>query len=436
MVNPLEARVVDATSPFSGAFLIQDGQALVDAVNSGDWVDGGIAAVSAALDTAATVIDPIGTLIANGLGWVLDHIEPLKGWMTSFTGDAAHVTAFAQTWRNVGARMHDSADLYAKRTYDLDGMSGATIDAYLLYAGDAIKHLKATGDWANAIATGLEVASEMVQVVHDLVRDAISQVVGTAISVAAEMALTFGLATPAAIGQIATKASSLATRIGKAITRLLTSFKNLHALLDELKTLFSKSSGVISRMLHGGAGASHPSSTPIPVAPIGGAERPRLPDPIKVDFNLNNNPPGEFGRQLKDQERGLNNLTVEDFLRNRDDYIANGRSTEGRTAQSRARTLAREDKVDDLLDQGYSEAEAERLANEWLDTQAALHAPDQVAGGHPHNITGVGDGSVNSSLGGQWQYRIPSVDQKIRDIAKNMTPDERTRALLNIILSF
>ena len=70
MVNPLEAGSIDTASPFSGAYLIEDGQALVEAIQSGNWVEGGMAAFSGVLDTAAAIIDPIGTLIANGLGWV------------------------------------------------------------------------------------------------------------------------------------------------------------------------------------------------------------------------------------------------------------------------------------------------------------------------------------------------------------------------------
>lgn len=261
MVNPLVAGSVDTASPFSGAFLIEDGQALVEAIQSGNWVEGGVAAFSSVLDTAAAVIDPIGTLIANGLGWVLDHVEPLKGWMNDFTGDAGEVMGFAQTWRNVGTRMHDTADAFARRTHDLEDMSGATVDAYLAFAGDAVKHFHATGDWATAIGHGMEMAAQLVQVVHDLVRDAISQVVGTAISVAAEMALTFGLATPAAITQITTKVGALATKVGRSVTRLLAGFKKLSGLLDSLKALFTKSSGLLSNMLHGKSGrttrASH-----------------------------------------------------------------------------------------------------------------------------------------------------------------------------------
>jgi len=36
--------------------------------------------------------------------------------------------------------------------------------------------------------------------------------------------------------------------------------------------------------------------------------------------------PEEFARQLKDQEQGMNELTVEEYLANRERYIAEGRA--------------------------------------------------------------------------------------------------------------
>lgn len=256
MANPLVASAVDTATPFSGAFLIEDGQGIVDAIQSGNWVEGGMAAFSGLLDTAAAVIDPIGTLIANGLGWVLDHIEPLKGWLNDITGNAGEVAAFAQTWDNIANRMHSSGDAFLRRTHDLDELSGATIDAYLAYAADAAKQLHATGDWASAISTGLQMASQLVQIVHDLVRDAISQVVGTAISAATEMVLTVGLATPFVIGQVGTKVASLASRVGRTVTRLLSSFKSLSRVIETLKDLFARGAGALRGMLRGERGGS------------------------------------------------------------------------------------------------------------------------------------------------------------------------------------
>ena len=250
----LVAPPVETTSPFSGAFLIEDGQCLVDAVRSGDWLEGGVAAFSALLDTAGAVIDPIGTLIANGLGWVLDHLEPLKGWMNDFTGDPGEVSAFAQTWENVAERLRESGEALLRRTADVGALSGAAVDAYLDYAADASRHLAATGDWASAIATGMRVASQLVQVVHDVVRDAVAQVVGTALAVAAETALTLGIAAPFAIGQVTVRVASVAETVGNAIVRLQRGFRELVRLIGELRELFARGGRMLGRMLRGDGG--------------------------------------------------------------------------------------------------------------------------------------------------------------------------------------
>lgn len=261
MSSTLVADRVEVSSPFSGAFLIEDGQSLVHAVQSGDWLEGGVAAFSSLVDAAAAVIDPIGTLIANGLGWVLDHIEPLKGWLNDFTGDAGEVEGFAQTWDNVAARMRESGQALLRRTDDVADLAGAAIDAYLAYATDASRHLAAVGDWAAAIGTGMRVASQLVRVVHDLVRDAVSQVVGTAISVAAEATLTLGIALPFAIGQISARVASLAARVGRAIVRLQRGFQELIRLVRGLQDLFARGGAMVGRMLRGDARAAAVGST-------------------------------------------------------------------------------------------------------------------------------------------------------------------------------
>ena len=82
----------------------------------------------------------------------------------------------------------------------------------------------------------------------------------------------------------------------------------------------------------------------------------------------------------------------------------------------------------------YSEAKNE--ANKWMKKQAALHNPDQIAGGEPANVSTLGDKGVNSSIGVQWKYRIDEVDSKIQDMAKNMSDAEKKSTKLNVNLTY
>lgn len=162
---------------------------------------------------------------------------------------------------------------------------------------------------------------------------------------------------------------------------------------------------------------------------------PRIPE-IEVHFKKNpKHDAAEFERQLKAQEEGLNSLTVNEFIKNRDRYLKEGRAVEGNAAQQAAREKAKLDKINELREKGLSRDEAKKQASEWIEGQAALHNPDQIAGGNPLDITGMGDKGVNSSLGSQWKNNIGEMDNQIRGSAAKLTEAERKSTRLNIKLT-
>nr|WP_257206014.1 polymorphic toxin type 15 domain-containing protein [Bacillus wiedmannii] len=162
---------------------------------------------------------------------------------------------------------------------------------------------------------------------------------------------------------------------------------------------------------------------------------PRIKE-IEVKFNYKTKfDSEEFARQLKDQEKGMNELTVHEYRENRNRFIDKGRAIEGNVAQQTAREGALSDKITEFMDKGKSFDEAEEEAKKWLKTQAALHNPDQVAGGRPEIIGGVGDKRVNFSIGSQWRSRIKIVDKQIEEIAKNMKPEQLKNTYLNVKLT-
>jgi len=226
-----------------------------------------MAAFSAVLDTAAAVSDPLGTLIAAGLGWLIDHVEPLKGWFNDLTGNASEVQAFAQTWANIQTQMEGAGTELQRVLGDVEDLAGEAMDAYRRFQQDTAAHLTAAGTWAGAFSTGLNIASMIVQAVHDLVRDVLSQLVGSAISWASEAVFTLGLATPWIIEQVTTRVSSLVSRVSKFITNLLESIKSLRGLLDELKPLLDKASELFAKLLHGAKGATHTAKETVAALP-------------------------------------------------------------------------------------------------------------------------------------------------------------------------
>lgn len=429
MSTSLVAAPVDTTSAFSGAFIVTDGQALADAIRSGNWVEGGIAGFSAAMDTVAAVMDPIGTLIANGLGWLLDHIEPLKGWLNDLTGNAAEVQAFAATWSNVGARMSELGVTAQNRLADLDGLSGETITAYTAHVQGLSQHLRTSGQWAGAISTGLSMASSLVQMTHDLVRDAISQIVGMAISAAITAVATVGLATPVIAAQVGSRVSALVPRISKTITTVVNAFTKLRGLVDELSGMAGKALQFLTKW----AGGNKGSST-VHAAETAAESLVRHPTQLNVDFTYNpKHSRPEWDRQITNAQDVLDNTTFETWLQRRDEFTGD-RSSAVKAEQAAVREAALIDKIDELQDQGRTASQAKQEAAEWLETQHAIHRLDSVAGGDPLDFDGVGDAAVNSSVGSQWRTRVPVLESEIRELASGMTPQQLRDTLLNVKL--
>ncbi|GIT80505.1 hypothetical protein LLS1_21740 [Leifsonia sp. LS1] len=269
--NPLVAAPVDTATPFSGAGLLDSGTQLASAIESGDWVEGGMAAFAAAADTIATVSDPLGSLIAAGLGWLIDHFEPLKGWFNDLTGDAGEVQAFAQTWTNIQKQLQASGDELTRILGDVDELAGEAMDAYRRFQQDSAQHLHGAATWAGAMATGLGIASTIVQVVHDIVRDVLSQLVGSAISWASEAVLSLGLATPWIVEQVSTRVASWTAKVGSKMTALVRSVKALSKLLDELRGLLREADELFASVLKGGRGGARGAARggeELPVSPV------------------------------------------------------------------------------------------------------------------------------------------------------------------------
>ena len=260
--NPGSALVAerqDARSGFEGLGIIEDGHALVEAIQGGSWMGTALGVAFTGLDVASAVSDPIGTLISMGLGWALEWVWPFNELFNALAGDAAQVEANAQTWENVAMSLGAAgAQLEEDTTTCLSDMAGDTVEAIRTSADGVAEHVRAASQWAQAMADGLRMASGIVQVVHDVVRQAISDLIGTICSVAIEEACTLGLATALVIEQITTRVAALSTHVFEAIGHLKTAFSSFHGLLSELGRLWNTLTGAISSMFHRGAAALTP----------------------------------------------------------------------------------------------------------------------------------------------------------------------------------
>nr|WP_300142656.1 hypothetical protein [Propionicimonas sp.] len=232
---------IDTATPFSGTRLLEDGAQLIGAIENRDWVSGALAGVSGVADAVSFALNPIAGLASMAVGWILDHLDPLKSWLNELTGDAGAVAGGAATWTNIAAALTTAgSDLQRSLTATLGAAQSQAVDAYKRLMSDVAAHLGMTNSLAAAISTGLNVAATIVQVVHDLVRDAIADVVGLAVSCIIPL--------PNVIADVIAKVAKWATRIGSKIDDLIRSFDRLQTLFRHTDNLLARLKGIFERV--------------------------------------------------------------------------------------------------------------------------------------------------------------------------------------------
>jgi hypothetical protein len=154
----------------------------------------------------------------------------------------------------------------------------------------------------------------------------------------------------------------------------------------------------------------------------------------------------EFVDQLKTQEEGLNELTVDQFLENRDLFKSNGRRDD--PSQQAVRDQVRAELEQDLVEHllagtertpqqiAAAQTDAKGRIDKTMQALAALHNPDQIGGGGL-GAEGVGDKGVNSSLGSQWKNASPNHPgltraEALEQAARRVPAGERGGTLLNV----
>ena len=128
----------------------------------------------------------------------------------------------------------------------------------------------------------------------------------------------------------------------------------------------------------------------------------------------------EYERQLKKQETAINNMTVKDWMKNRENF-RNRDKKKYDTFAAQKRKEYREQELNRRIEKNMqppknmTPEQANKEAVKSMKGQAALHNPDGIAGGRAEQISGMGDSRVNSSIGSQWQHgRADAIENQIK----------------------
>lgn len=294
--NPLVAKEQDSTQWYTGVGIAESVSDLVEGIQSGNWVDIGLGALTTGLEALSIVMDPLGSVGSNLVSFVIEHVRPLQDALDKLAGNADAVAAQAQTWKNVAKAIGEVQLGYSQdATTDTAQWTGAAGDAYRRRAADTAALIGAGSQAADGIGSAVELAGMVVGVVRETVRDLIADLVGRLVVWAAE-ALTI-VGAPAVAAQAATAAAKWAARIAQLIKQLVRTMENLTPLLRKLGDLLKQIRRKMDDLQGKGGGNKPPDDPNKPPGTTGGGDHTqpsRQPDP-------NAKPDGEPAR-IREQD--------------------------------------------------------------------------------------------------------------------------------------
>jgi len=279
--NPLVAQAQSSTTWYTGLGLVEDAAQVSSGIQNNSWVDGTLGTVGGALDIVGMAIDPLGSLVAWGVSWLMEHVKPLKDALDWLAGNPDEISAHAQTWENVAKftldAQHAYSDAIKAETADWIGPSG---DAYRQHAGTHLTVMEGISKAAHGIHYGVMGAGLIVGLVRGIVRDLIAQFIGTLAARLpqwlAEVGLTLGFGTPVVIGQVVALVSKWVNKIQGFLRALLSSLKKLIPMLNKLGDILTKLKELLRKLGRSGAGKHGDDLPPPKTTPSG---PPKIDDP-------------------------------------------------------------------------------------------------------------------------------------------------------------
>ncbi|WP_431882388.1 WXG100 family type VII secretion target [Micromonospora gifhornensis] len=259
--DPLIAPRQDSTTAFSGVFIAEDIDGLLASYAGGGWIDTAIGGFAVSMDALAFVTDPLGQLVAWGVGWLIEHVKPLSDALDELAGDPDQIAAYAQTWRNVTGAIGDSRlTLDDAVRQQVIGWTGSAADAYRRRSQEHQAVLDALARASNAMSEISTGAGLLVAMVRELVRDLIAEFVSVlAVRLwvwLAEAGVTLGVATPWIITQVTALAAKWVARITRLLHGLITSLRRLAPILRRLSGLVAELQVTLRRLCDRGSAAA------------------------------------------------------------------------------------------------------------------------------------------------------------------------------------
>ena len=244
----------------AGAGFFEAAVGLDKAVKENDQVAIGIGAAGMALETIGLVLDPIGSLLTAGIGWLIEHITILRWPLDILMGDPIGINAASEALTAEKKKLEQwSTDHQSAIETLMKDWSGNAADQFKKDMDAVTEQLNSLGGYLDQAGKNMKIAGGIVGAFRGIFRDLIAMLLATIIKgalIAAALApVTFG----ASIALfVTTTIGTVATALGKIGTKLIQLGKKLADLVKALAKMGKAGDEI--------AGAKPPTSslTPTP----------------------------------------------------------------------------------------------------------------------------------------------------------------------------
>lgn len=201
--------------------------------------DGDVLAILKNVETVETIVglrgatpsDLAGLYYGQLLGWMIEHVEPIRKSADGIFGNPDMVKAYAQSWVNIRDRLAEVAiDWVSKVATGTGDWRGESGDAYRQRAIQLITRIAVLG----YVADGLEATTSQMEKIVEISRDEMLAILVDVYTAGIEAAVKLAMTLGTGAGKII---FDYLKEVAKAVVKMGIAFHRMWEALQELKDL-------------------------------------------------------------------------------------------------------------------------------------------------------------------------------------------------------
>ncbi|WP_090097136.1 hypothetical protein [Lentzea jiangxiensis] len=201
-------------------------------------------AIGAASATVMLAIDPLGSIIGAGVGWLIEHVSFLRDALNQLMGNPEEIQANVEANKARAAELRVLAEDHKNGLATFDGWTGQSSERFKTSMDGMYQELDELANAVESKAKIVAIMGMLVTVLRDIVRDLIAQLIGSliggAILAAAAMIPTFGASIPIFIGFAVGKAVALGVNIAARVARVVAALGRQLKRIGDLDDIMEK----------------------------------------------------------------------------------------------------------------------------------------------------------------------------------------------------